>query len=514
MIDARSGPKGARVYRARVYYQGRYVASRTFSRKRDAQEWERKQKETLKTGAWADPKAGELPVREWCEIWLAAQPAKAAATERKVRGVVGKQIATAFGRRPLVSVRPSEVQAWAAEISRKQSPATARHALGVLRRVFDHALRDGAIHRNPAAGIRLPKVQGNDPRPLTHDELWRLADHLSNPRDRLLVLVAGYCGLRWGELAALRWADVDLGRASLRVARAYSEEAPRGEMSAVKDHQARTVPIPAIVSEELEQFGAHHPKSKDLVFPSANRTALRNRNFRRDVFDDAVADLGFDITPHNLRDTAASLAIQAGASVVAVARLLGHESAATTLNHYAGLFPSDLDDVAHRLDQAARRVCEDHDAEDGGVMDPGPRRGRVARVVPTLTSRSLRRVEDALTGQLDASALSSEEGMVFNAKIQEAIEERLAGTDYGDVLAARGVPTSAGYEEAMLEMVERGRDAAGRVGGDTDETDYLLDSPENARRLMEAAARDASHSMSIDTSEAPTKRRPERNEGE
>ena len=72
--------------------------------------------------------------------------------------------------------------------------------------------------------------------------------------------------------------------------------------------------------------------------------------WRRDVFDSAVAAQGLGITPHNLRDTAASPAIQEGASVVAVARLLGHESAATTLNHYAGLFPTDLDDIASRLD--------------------------------------------------------------------------------------------------------------------------------------------------------------------
>lgn len=353
MIESRTGPGGARVYRARVYFRGRYVASRTFPRKRDAQEWERKQVETLKTGAWADPKAGERPVREWCEIWLSAQPQRQPATERKIRGVIAKQIAGTFGRRPLVSVRPSEVQAWAADISRKQSAATARHSLGVLRRVFDYAARDGAIHRNPAAGIRLPKVQGNDPRPLTHEQLWRLADRLIAPRDRLLVLVAGYCGLRWGELAALRWGDVDLVSQKLRIVRAYSEEAPRGEMSPVKDHQARTVPIPGVVAEELVRFRAGQ-KSERLVFPSANSTPLRNRNFRRDVFDDAVEALDLDITPHNLRDTAASLAIQAGASVVAVARLLGHESAATTLNHYAGLFPSDLDDVAARLDQAAR----------------------------------------------------------------------------------------------------------------------------------------------------------------
>jgi integrase len=96
--------------------------------------------------------------------------------------------------------------------------------------------------------------------------------------------------------------------------------------------------------------------ASELVFPSANSTPLRNRNFRRDSFDAATAAVGLKITPHNLRDTAASLAIQAGASVVAVARLLGHESAATTLNHYAGLFPTDLDDVAVRLDVAARKA--------------------------------------------------------------------------------------------------------------------------------------------------------------
>ena len=353
MIEGRVGPNGARVYRARIYYRGRYVASRTFQRKRDAQEWERRQTDSLRSGVWSDPAAGDRPVGEWCQIWLDAQPVRQPATVRKIRGVIAKQVAGTFGRRPLVSVRPSEVQAWAADLSRTQSVATARHALGVLRRVFDYAVRDGAIQRNPAAGIRLSKVQGNDPRPLTHDELWRLAEKVDGARDRLLVLVAGYCGLRWGELAAMRWSDVDLQSRTLRVVRAYSEEAPRGELSPVKNHQARTVPVPEIVSGELAGYKALQDRG-ELVFPSASGTPLRNRNWRRDVFDSAVQALGLTITPHNLRDTAASLAIQEGASVVAVARLLGHESAATTLNHYAGLFPTDLDDIASRLDAAAR----------------------------------------------------------------------------------------------------------------------------------------------------------------
>lgn len=343
------------MYRARVYFRGRYVGSRTFARKRDAQEWERRQVDALKTGVWADPRAGDKTVREWCDAWLVAQPARQPATERKIRGSIAKQIGATFGRRPLVSVRPSEVQMWAAELSRKQSPATARHSLGVLRRVFDYAIRDGAIHRNPAAGVRLPRVQGNEPRPLDHAQLWGLADSMEIARDRLLILTAGYTGLRWGEIAALMWSDIDLAASSIRVARAYSEEAPRGQFSPLKDHQARNVPIPASVRDELAAYAVG--KSRDaLVFPSASGTPLRNRNFRRDVFDDAAAAMGLEITPHNLRDTAASLAIKAGASVVAVARLLGHESAATTLNHYAGFFPTELDDVAARLDAAARET--------------------------------------------------------------------------------------------------------------------------------------------------------------
>ena len=301
MIEVRTGRDGARVYRARVYHRGRYVASRTFARKRDAQEWERRQVDGLRSGVWSDPGAAERPVQDWCDAWLAAQPPRAPATERKIREAVNKRIANTFGRRPAISVRPSEVRAWCADLARTQSPATARHSLGVLRRVLDYAVQDGAIPRNPATGIRLPKVQGNEPQPLTHTELWQLAEQFDSRRDRVLIVVAGYCGLRWGELAALRWTDIDLDLRRLRVSRAYSEEAPRGEMSPVKDHQARTVPIPRTVVDELADLQAQSAPS-ELVFPSANCTPLRNRNFRRDSFDAATAALGLTITPHNLRD--------------------------------------------------------------------------------------------------------------------------------------------------------------------------------------------------------------------
>ncbi|MEZ0049918.1 hypothetical protein ABIA30_000908 [Mycobacterium sp. MAA66] len=68
---------------------------------------------------------------------------------------------------------------------------------------------------------------------------------------------------------------------------------------------------------------------------------------------------------------------------------------------------------------------------------------RVGRAVSTQHTASRRRVEAALAGRLDVGALSTEEGVVFNAEIAAAIEENLARTDYGEVLAARGITTVA-----------------------------------------------------------------------
>jgi integrase len=81
--------------------------------------------------------------------------------------------------------------------------------------------------------------------------------------------------------------------------------------------------------------------------------------FRRAGFDRAAQALGLEgLVPHELRHTAASLAVSSGANVKAVQRMLGHASAAMTLDTYADLFDEDLDAVAERLDLAARTVRE------------------------------------------------------------------------------------------------------------------------------------------------------------
>jgi len=76
------------------------------------------------------------------------------------------------------------------------------------------------------------------------------------------------------------------------------------------------------------------------------------RNMRRDWFDAAATSAGLEgLTPHELRHTAASLAVSAGANVLAVQRMLGHSKPSVTLDVYSDLFDSDLDDLSTRMDE-------------------------------------------------------------------------------------------------------------------------------------------------------------------
>jgi len=97
-----------------------------------------------------------------------------------------------------------------------------------------------------------------------------------------------------------------------------------------------------------------------LLFTAPGGGVLRNTSFRIRVFTKAKADLGLDtLRIHDLRHTAATLAVAAGANVKVVQRMLGHASAAMTLDVYAGLFTDDLDSVAERLDAAAAQSRAD-----------------------------------------------------------------------------------------------------------------------------------------------------------
>ena len=277
-------------------------------------------------------------------------PSLKATTRESYRSLLDTCVLPTWGRVRLSNVAHADVVAWVADLSTRVGPSRCRKAATLLSGMMAGAVRDQRIPRNPCEGIRLPRLPHQEQRYLTLSQLQDLAE--SAGPYRLMFLVLGLCGLRFGECAALTVRAFDPLRRRLRVFRAVSDVNGHLVWSTPKTHQARDVPVPRVLAEQLAGYVAGR-SADDLIFASPTGEPLRIGNWRRRVWDPAVAAAGLGrLTPHDLRHTAASLAIASGASVKHVQRMLGHKDAAMTLNVYASLFEDDLDTVSDRLDAA------------------------------------------------------------------------------------------------------------------------------------------------------------------
>jgi integrase len=248
------------------------------------------------------------------------------------------------------------------------SPSRVIQAHQCMSAVLKYAIRTDRLAKNVANGIELPRKTASDHRYLTHKQLLHLANYTAgdSPDDNrnqfeALTLVMGYCGLRFGEAVALRAKDVRDGVITVRAS--VTKVAKRGYVEdTTKTHRTRWLPVPAFFWESLHSYAwrARHdlpdPDPDQLVFPGRDGGFLTNFEYRKQ-FDPAAKDIGVpDLVPHELRHTCASLAIAGGANVLAVQRLLGHDTATMTLDTYGHLFSDDLTKVAESLDKAAREV--------------------------------------------------------------------------------------------------------------------------------------------------------------
>ena len=233
-------------------------------------------------------------------------------------------------------------------------------AFGVLRQVLGAAVEDNRLAWNPCDGVKLPKRKHADRGYLSHEQAAALASQVE--RNPEVVRFLAYTGLRWGEMAALRVQDFDMLRRRVNVSRSVTESGGL-QWSTPKSWERRSVPFPTALAEELAALMTDKARD-DLVFTDLRGGVLRNSNWRARVFRPAVErcqaldDTFPAITPHDLRHTAASLAVSVRANVKAVQRMLGHAKASMTLDTYADLFDEDLDEVADRLNDAIRVTAD------------------------------------------------------------------------------------------------------------------------------------------------------------
>ena len=354
-------------------WRARYVDARgnehekLFARKDDAKKWLDEITSTIVTGTYVAPKAGAVTIETVHAQWLKQQAHVKDSTKATRASAWSVHVMGRWADVAVAEVQTSDVRAWVTELAAGSAAATIENALSVLRQVLAVAVEDRRIPRNPCDGVKAPRRKHSARAYLTHQQVAELAAALE--RDGLVIRFLAYTGLRYGEMAALKVRDFDMLRRRVNIRESVTEVSGKLTWSTPKNHERRSVPFPKFLLDDL----AARMKGKrrdDLVFSAPAGGVLRIATFRTRVFNKAVDKLrgiGDDGKPttdwprptlHDLRHTAASLAISAGANVKAVQTMLGHKSAALTLDTYADLFPDDLEAVADAFDAAVLALAE------------------------------------------------------------------------------------------------------------------------------------------------------------
>jgi integrase len=274
-----------------------------------------------------------------------------------------------LGRRRLSEIEQRDLKALARHLSDKGlATATVRIVMAPVRALFATAVEEGLLRVNPAAGLRLGAGAKVDPaekrRALDEDQLARLIEETPE-RWRLLVRFLAQTGLRSGEVIALRWEDVDLGKRRVSVRRRLR----LGRIDAPKSsYGIRQVPISTRLAQDLWRHRAG-AADQDLVFLGPEGRQLRPEFVLRSIVKPAAARAGVPWAGvHTLRHTCASILFRSGWNAKQVQVVLGHHSPAFTLATYVHLIPDDLPEPRFRHDEGGPG-SDDHAADPQRTAD-------------------------------------------------------------------------------------------------------------------------------------------------
>ena len=335
MAWVRKAPSGR--WQARWREPGGRERVRTFRLKADAERFLVATTDAMHRGAYNDPNAGRETLEAFWRTARAGAEASGRLSERTLFAydeIWRLYISPALGRRPLNTITRADVEDL---VGTTPSAWRAHDVVKVLRSVLGRAVRAGKITANPASGVELPKIEHQEPRTLSAEELDRLVEAMPD-RWRAFVLVAAYSSLRFSELVALRVGRLELPRNRIRVEEKITEASHLIAGVPKTARSRRVVTLPDFVTFELAEHLRRYPPGPDgLVFTAPKGGPIRRPAFYRLVWKPATIAAGLEgFRVGQLRHTGATLALEAGASPLLVAFRLGHTSTRMVEQHYAG----------------------------------------------------------------------------------------------------------------------------------------------------------------------------------
>jgi integrase len=333
------------------------TAEETYATKTDAEVVLTHIEADITRGQWSDPSAGKVEFGEYAMEWLNDRKLAARSRERH-ESVIRLHLLPTFRERPLSSIATAQVRAWRTACLTQTGEPTVVKAYQIMRAILNTAVDDELIRRNPC------RIKGADhydvpERPvLTVAEVYAVADSIA-PRYRLLVLLAAFTGLRFGELASLRRRDVDTENAALMVRRSQAEmqtgalfdKAPKSD-AGVRPVAFPTELLPD-VKAHLDGFSGAGRDGHVFLGPQGGR--LRRSNFRDDwIKARTKAGVTADVHFHDLGHTGNTLAAS-GASLRELMTRMGHSTPRAALIYQHVVNGRDRE-IADRLGSMIRKT--------------------------------------------------------------------------------------------------------------------------------------------------------------
>lgn len=327
----------------------------------------------LNAGTYIDPDAGQVTLRSRTELWRAGLTSDASTLEtidKRLHWITRAGIAD--NTMAELSKHPSMMQAWIKSMEPHLSAGAIRNVFGDARAIFNAAVDDGIIVRNPlnARSVRRPSVPKKKIVPWTLQQVEAAWAALPGRYAAIPVLVAG-CGHRQGEAFGIAVEDVDFLGREVHIVRQVRIIRGRLVFSPPKGGKTRTVPLSEAVALRLSAHIAKHPPVEVelpwveqgnpnappvkawLLFTTARRNAIYKNSFNAPWRQARIAAGVKDSREnglHVLRHTAASAWLAHLVDIRTVAEYLGHEDPGFTLRTYSHLMPNAADRARKAMD--------------------------------------------------------------------------------------------------------------------------------------------------------------------
>ncbi|MDH2389743.1 tyrosine-type recombinase/integrase [Streptomyces sp. HNM0663] len=364
-------------YGTGMRYRARYVGpdgtekSKSFPdrQKRLADQWLSHIEADMARGQYIDPRAARITFQQYAEKWVthAPDPNTQASMESQLR----LHAFPYLGSRPLGSFQPAHIRDWVQKLKENGVYGSyARTIYSNVRAALSAAVDDGHLPRNPCAArsVRPPTVDTKLIVPWMPERVFAVRAALPE-RYQTMVDLGGGCGLRQGEILGVAEDALDFDADTLHVVQQLKLSRSRPVFAPPKGGKLRDVPLPGPVADALRVHMRRFPPveitlpwktadgpavTKKLIFTAPMGGIVWRTSFNDDAWKPALAAAGVIPVPargqsyaasrengmHALRHFYASVLLDAGENVKALAEYLGHSDPGLTLRVYAHLMPS------------------------------------------------------------------------------------------------------------------------------------------------------------------------------